>query len=180
MRAQRRSAGRRSRLRGLHAAQPRRGDQGDPGKAPEPKLQRGRQKTPEVRAVVAYEPGSGFVFPQDEVPPPMPSAGGTLGAVGVPLAEFLKLTKIPVILFYGDILVGRYLLNPLFGLLASARTREGHDRGCLAGGAGRRACDGAWRPVNGDAGLDMEALRDDAEQILKTAANDLRTGQSSG
>jgi len=31
-----------------------------------------------VRAVASYEPGSGFVFPHGEVPPPMPSAGGTL------------------------------------------------------------------------------------------------------
>mgnify|MGYP000741762237 CR=1 FL=1 len=31
-------------------------------------------KSPKVRAVVAYEPGSGFVFPQGEVPAPMPSA----------------------------------------------------------------------------------------------------------
>jgi hypothetical protein len=59
-------------------------------------------KAPNVRAVVAYEPGSGFVFPQDELPAPMTSAGGSLEAVGVPLAEFLKLTKIPIIVFYGD------------------------------------------------------------------------------
>ena len=28
-------------------------------------------KETNVRAVVAYEPGSGFVFPHDEVPAPM-------------------------------------------------------------------------------------------------------------
>ncbi|HSW03958.1 alpha/beta hydrolase [Aquabacterium sp.] len=59
-------------------------------------------KAPDVRAVVAYEPGSGFVFPQDEVPAPMTSSGGSLEAVGVPLADFMKLTKIPIIVFYGD------------------------------------------------------------------------------
>ena len=59
-------------------------------------------KAPDVRAVVAYEPGSGFVFPQDEVPAPMTSSGGSLEAVGVPLTEFMKLTKIPIIVFYGD------------------------------------------------------------------------------
>ena len=38
-------------------------------------------KNPKVRAVVAYEPGSGFVFPEGEVPAPMPSANGTLEGV---------------------------------------------------------------------------------------------------
>ena len=33
-------------------------------------------KSPNVRAVAAYEPGSGFVFPDGEVPPAMPSAAG--------------------------------------------------------------------------------------------------------
>jgi pimeloyl-ACP methyl ester carboxylesterase len=59
-------------------------------------------KTPDVRAIVAYEPGSGFVFPQGEVPAPMVSAGGPLEAVAVPLAEFMKLTKIPIVIYYGD------------------------------------------------------------------------------
>ena len=59
-------------------------------------------KSRNVRAIVAYEPGSNFYFPDGEVPAPMPSAGGPLEAVGVPLPEFLQLTKIPIILFYGD------------------------------------------------------------------------------
>ncbi len=46
-----------------------------------------------VRAVVSYEPGSNFPFPEAEVP-----AGG----VGVPLADFVRLTKIPIVLYYGD------------------------------------------------------------------------------
>ena len=33
-------------------------------------------KSRNVRAIVAYEPGSNFVFPNDEAPPPMPSSGG--------------------------------------------------------------------------------------------------------
>jgi hypothetical protein len=59
-------------------------------------------KSRNIRAIVAYEPGSNFYFPDDEVPPPMPSASGPLEAVGVPLSEFMPLTKIPIILFYGD------------------------------------------------------------------------------
>ena len=32
----------------------------------------------------------------------MPSSGGTLEGAGVPLSEFMLLTKIPIIIFYGD------------------------------------------------------------------------------
>ena len=46
--------------------------------------------------------GQRFPFPEGEVPEPLPSSGGTLAAIGVPLAEFMKLTKIPVIIYYGD------------------------------------------------------------------------------
>lgn len=59
-------------------------------------------KNPGVRAIVSYEPGSNFPFPEGEVPDPMPSASGPLKAVGVPLAEFRKLTQLPIVLFYGD------------------------------------------------------------------------------
>lgn len=69
-------------------------------------------KSRNVRAIVSYEPGSGFLFPNDEVPPPMPSSGGTLEAVGVPLSDFLPLTKIPIILFYGDNIPEKPMANP--------------------------------------------------------------------
>ena len=59
-------------------------------------------KNPNVKAIVSYEPGSGFVFPEGEVPPPLRSSGGILEAAAVPLADFLKLTKIPIIIYYGD------------------------------------------------------------------------------
>lgn len=59
-------------------------------------------KSRNVRAVVAYEPGSNFMFPEGEVPPPMPSSGDTLEAVGVPLSQFMQLTKIPIVIYYGD------------------------------------------------------------------------------
>jgi hypothetical protein len=69
-------------------------------------------KSPNVRAIVSYEPGSGFIFPEGEIPPPMPSAGGTLQAVGVPLAEFMTLAKIPIIIFYGDNIPSEPTANP--------------------------------------------------------------------
>jgi pimeloyl-ACP methyl ester carboxylesterase len=59
-------------------------------------------KNRNVRAIIAYEPGSGFVFPNGEVPPSMPSAGGPLEATGVPPSEFMLLTKIPIVIYYGD------------------------------------------------------------------------------
>lgn len=61
-------------------------------------------KNPKVRAVVAYEPGSGFIFPENEVPQPMESSSafGALSAVSIPAADFMKLTKIPIIIYYGD------------------------------------------------------------------------------
>jgi hypothetical protein len=55
-----------------------------------------------VRTIVSYEPGSGFPFPEGEVPAPIESSAGPLPAVGVSKEEFLKLTKIPIIIYYGD------------------------------------------------------------------------------
>ncbi len=59
-------------------------------------------KNPNVRAIVAFEPGSGFIFPQGELPPAMPSAAGTLSPEAVPQSDFQKLTRIPIIIYYGD------------------------------------------------------------------------------
>lgn len=59
-------------------------------------------KNPKVKAIVTYEPGSGFVFPEGELPPTMPSLTGPLDGVAVPKAEFLKLTRIPIVIYYGD------------------------------------------------------------------------------
>jgi len=59
-------------------------------------------KSPNVKAIVAFEPGSGFVFPQGELPPAMPSAAGTLAPEAVSAAEFQQLTRIPVVIYYGD------------------------------------------------------------------------------
>lgn len=59
-------------------------------------------KSPNVKAIVAFEPGSGFIFPQGELPPAMPSAAGTLSPEGVPLSDFQKLTHVPIVIYYGD------------------------------------------------------------------------------
>lgn len=59
-------------------------------------------KNSKVKAIVAFEPGSGFVFPENELPAPMPSAFDTLKGEPVALDKFLALTKIPILIFYGD------------------------------------------------------------------------------
>jgi hypothetical protein len=59
-------------------------------------------KSPNVRAIVSYEPGTNFPFPEGEVPAPMPSSAGPFSARGVPMSDFMKLTRIPIIIFYGD------------------------------------------------------------------------------
>lgn len=59
-------------------------------------------KSPNVKAIVAFEPGSGFIFPQGEMPSAMPSAAGTLSPEAVPLSDFQKLTRIPIVIYYGD------------------------------------------------------------------------------
>jgi pimeloyl-ACP methyl ester carboxylesterase len=59
-------------------------------------------KSEKVRAIVAYEPGSGFIFPEGEVPDPIENKYAALSASPVALAEFKKLTKVPIIIYYGD------------------------------------------------------------------------------
>ena len=58
-----------------------------------------------LKAIVAYEPGQ-FVFPDDEpipeVPFKNPLAGELLQGIAVPAAEFRKLTRMPILVVYGD------------------------------------------------------------------------------
>jgi len=61
-------------------------------------------KNDNVKAVVAYEPYSSFLFPEGELPMPIKSTGlfGELKGEEIPLTDFLKLTKIPIVIYYGD------------------------------------------------------------------------------
>jgi pimeloyl-ACP methyl ester carboxylesterase len=62
-------------------------------------------RTDNIKAIIAYEPGgSPFVFPEGEVPEPVPTTYAPVKAQAqaVPMKEFLKLTRIPMILYYGD------------------------------------------------------------------------------
>jgi len=58
-------------------------------------------KNPNVKAIVAYEPGT-YVFPEGELPEPMPSRTGTLTGRAVPMDDFMKLTKMPIVMYFGD------------------------------------------------------------------------------
>lgn len=55
-----------------------------------------------VKGVIGLEPGT-FPFPEGQVPPvekttsPFPAKG-----IDVPMADFLKLTKIPIVVYFGD------------------------------------------------------------------------------
>lgn len=61
-------------------------------------------KNDKVKAIVAYEPYSGFMFPKGEVPAPIKSSGlfGELKGVEIALEDFNKLTKMPIVIYYGD------------------------------------------------------------------------------
>ena len=59
-------------------------------------------KNSKIKAIASYEPGSGFLFPEGEVPAPIASSSGAVSALPVPMSDFMKLTKIPIIIYYGD------------------------------------------------------------------------------
>lgn len=67
-------------------------------KDPETLNQYFRSMTPNIGPIDI----GGFVFPQGEVPAPIASSAGPLEAAGISNEEFLKLTKIPIIIYYGD------------------------------------------------------------------------------
>lgn len=69
-------------------------------------------KNSNIKAIASYEPGSGFPFPEGEVPAPIASSAGPLTPNTVPMADFMKLTKIPIIIYYGDFIPEKLDPNP--------------------------------------------------------------------
>jgi pimeloyl-ACP methyl ester carboxylesterase len=58
-------------------------------------------RSPNVKGIISYEPG--FVFPQGEMPAPIPLHRGTqVAGTPVTAAEFINLTKLPIQVVYGD------------------------------------------------------------------------------
>ena len=58
-------------------------------------------QNPNVKAVVSYEPG-GYVFPEGEVPDPIAGLTGGAAGVAIPMEQFLRLTRIPIVMYFGD------------------------------------------------------------------------------
>ncbi len=60
-------------------------------------------KSNNVAAIVSYEPGTA-VFPETEMPPEFLRADGSKVAAGnaIPMVDFLRLTKIPIQIVWGD------------------------------------------------------------------------------
>lgn len=69
-------------------------------------------KNQKVRAIVSFEPGSNFPFPEGEVPEPLKYTGGQIQGVTVPSGEFKGLTQIPILIYYGDFIPDEPSTNP--------------------------------------------------------------------
>jgi hypothetical protein len=54
-----------------------------------------------VKAIYSYEPVQ-CAFPVGETPPPIPTSGGNVSGLSIPVADFNKLAKIPIAIIYGD------------------------------------------------------------------------------
>jgi pimeloyl-ACP methyl ester carboxylesterase len=64
-----------------------------------------------IRAIVSYEPGGDFVFPEGEAPA-APFGSRTFTPPTIPLPDFMQLTKIPIIVYYGDNIPEQPTTNP--------------------------------------------------------------------
>jgi pimeloyl-ACP methyl ester carboxylesterase len=65
-----------------------------------------------VRAIVSFEPALDFPFPEGQVPPRMTLGGRALSAITVSESEFMLLTKIPIVIYYGDNIPDKPRVNP--------------------------------------------------------------------
>ena len=60
-------------------------------------------RSDKIRGIAAYEPGGcPRLFPEGEVPKPVNTSFGMIEGTAIPLEEFRKFTKFPIIIFYGD------------------------------------------------------------------------------
>jgi pimeloyl-ACP methyl ester carboxylesterase len=65
-----------------------------------------------IRAIVSFEPGGDFLFPEGEAPGSIKLAGRTVTPPTAPMADFMRLTKIPILVFYGDNIPEQASQNP--------------------------------------------------------------------
>lgn len=73
---------------------------------------RAAMKNKNIRAIVSFEPGGDFPFPEGEAPPPMNLGGREVKPPAVPLTDFMQLTKIPIVIYYGDNIPDKPSTNP--------------------------------------------------------------------
>lgn len=59
-------------------------------------------KNKNVKAIVAFEPGSSFAFPAGEVPEPIKNKFDIVKGESVSKDDFMALTRIPILVLYGD------------------------------------------------------------------------------
>jgi Alpha/beta hydrolase family len=69
-------------------------------------------KNRNVRAIVSFEPAFDFPFLEGDVPPPMTLGGRALSAITVSQSDFMLLTKIPIVIYYGDNIPDKPSMNP--------------------------------------------------------------------
>lgn len=70
------------------------------------------RKSKNIKAVVAYEPGGYYTFPEGEEPERRLTPSGSPESISVSLDEFMRFTKIPIIIYYGDYLTEEPTGNP--------------------------------------------------------------------
>jgi pimeloyl-ACP methyl ester carboxylesterase len=76
-------------------------------------------RSPNVKGIVSYEPG--FVFPEGQVPPPVPLFKGTMPAgTALTSADFARLAQVPIQVVYGD----NIPKNPTPDLVADGRRAQ--------------------------------------------------------
>ncbi len=68
-------------------------------------------KSPNVRAIVSYEPGGDFIFPEGEAPT-VTFSGRPFTPPTVPMSDFMQLTKVPIVIYYGDNIPEQPSTNP--------------------------------------------------------------------
>jgi hypothetical protein len=68
-------------------------------------------KSRNIRAIVSYEPGGDFIFPEGEAPS-IPFGSRTFTPPTIPMSDFMQLTKVPIIVYYGDNIPEQPSTNP--------------------------------------------------------------------
>jgi hypothetical protein len=68
-------------------------------------------KNRNIKAVASYEPGGDYVFPDGEAPQ-LTFAGRPFTPPTVPLSDFMQLTRIPIVVYYGDNIPEQPSTNP--------------------------------------------------------------------